>query len=561
MTAGVESCDSEGENVAWRRWEWGCLVASLGILAWVAGLHWESLNTDAVAYVQLAAHYAEGRFKLAISGYWGPMISWLMVPVLMLGGSWQLAARSVMVLSGLVFVAGTLRLWRRLGLPPAWRVVGSVLGVAGATGWSVSAIAPDLLLSGWVALAVSELVSREWPVSKGGCVRAGWWWGLAYLTKAIALPLAVVSIPVIWAGWWYQTGRGRSMHQAAVGRVGLVRTLGVLAVVSLPWITVLSVTYGGVVFSTSGRIAHAVVGPGDGDRYHPFARTFHDPGVGRLTAWEDPSRMEYRYWSPFESRGAFEHQLRVIREHAMTELRLLGSLDGLLLGLVGVVVAAWRGFFRVERSLVDRAWMPGVVLVVLCGGYLPVYIKEVDQRYLVPVWGLSFGLASTAFWWWEVGSGEARRIVRLVGIGLVTISLGVPVLRSAGAVLTGGSDPVSRVAGELAGRMRAAGLRGPVAGSALLGGQRAGLFAAWLAHLPWVGDRMGAGAMDYLRSGARYVVVVRGSAVSQELASDARFEGLDSRLRLVGGEAGEFPLEVFEVRKGSDAVGADWGAR
>ena len=43
------------------------------------------LNTDAIAYMRIAEYWAAGNFELAVTGYWGPLLSLLMVPFLYLG--------------------------------------------------------------------------------------------------------------------------------------------------------------------------------------------------------------------------------------------------------------------------------------------------------------------------------------------------------------------------------------------------------------------------------------------------------------------------------------------
>ena len=43
------------------------------------------LNTDAIAYMRIAEYWVSGNFELAVTGYWGPLLSLLMVPFLLKG--------------------------------------------------------------------------------------------------------------------------------------------------------------------------------------------------------------------------------------------------------------------------------------------------------------------------------------------------------------------------------------------------------------------------------------------------------------------------------------------
>ncbi|MDD9865664.1 MAG: hypothetical protein OXS32_04890, partial [Verrucomicrobiales bacterium] len=74
------------------------------------------LNTDAIAYMRVAEYWSTGNFDFAINGYWGPLLSWLMVPFLWLGVEPLLAGKLAMLISGGVFFHGSLFLVRAVGL-------------------------------------------------------------------------------------------------------------------------------------------------------------------------------------------------------------------------------------------------------------------------------------------------------------------------------------------------------------------------------------------------------------------------------------------------------------
>src|SRR5512141_3166048 len=59
-----------------------CQVTLLCLAGWQND---HMLNPDGIAYLRIASYYAHGQTDLMISGYWGPLISWLMAPLLALG--------------------------------------------------------------------------------------------------------------------------------------------------------------------------------------------------------------------------------------------------------------------------------------------------------------------------------------------------------------------------------------------------------------------------------------------------------------------------------------------
>ncbi len=512
------------------------------LLAWAAWTNRHALNTDAIAYLRLAGYYAHGQSSLMISGYWGPMLSWLIAPLLALGVEPLPTGRIVMAGSAMLFSFGAKTLFQTVNLPRSAVLAGTALAALASVGWSAEYISPDLLVAAWMLLALGQIVSSCWLASPRTAALAGLFWGLAYLAKAVALPLAGITSLAIAGLWWL----ARPTQRRAVAR-RLVLTWLVCGLVALPWITVISLKYSHLTFSTSGRIAHDVVGPSDVERYHPFAITFHRPEPGRITAWEDPSRMAYRDWSPFANARYFHHQLNLIAANASTVLGLLDGFDLLWLGPLAVAIAL-AGLWFHRRVLADQRWCwTAVPLVLLAGIYLPVSVLPTDQRYFYAGYPLMlacvFGAGGWLFTCWQPRAAA----VRLALVGGAFVSFAAPVLLSFALALPGWPNPAAAVARNLATRLEHANIRGPVAGSATILGGRTGLYLAFLINEPWFGDEPGATAVRYLASGAELIVVRRDQPVAAELDRAPGCHDLDPALFASPDEAGRFPLKVYRV--------------
>jgi hypothetical protein len=258
--------------------------------------------------------------------------------------------------------------------------------------------------------------------------------------------------------------------------------------------------------------------------------------------------MDYRYWSPFASEAAFRHQLSVCREHLRTVLELWRSLDWLMLGALAGLYAALLLATKRAR-LRGEPWLGAAIpLVLMSALYLPVYLQPVDQRYLYAAWPLLFVLAG-----WLVATiaghlpTEARPLRKLVR-ALAWVSFGLPAAMALTFGLTGFPNPASEAALELTQRLQKAGVTGPVAGSGMLYGGRAGLYTAYRLNQPWLGDQLNATADDYAASGARLIVLHRNQPAVEQLAASSRFVDLDPRLFASAQEAAGFPLRVFVLR-------------
>src|SRR5262249_39842384 len=87
----------------------------------------------------------------------------------------------------------------------------------------------------------------------------------------------------------YQSGLRQAIRATAIFTAGFLLVAG-------PWIGLLSYKYGHPVISTSGPMAHAIVGPPDMPRDHPDHLHFYKRETGRITTSEDPTNLPYNYW-------------------------------------------------------------------------------------------------------------------------------------------------------------------------------------------------------------------------------------------------------------------------
>ena len=494
------------------------------------------LNTDAISYMRVGEYWSVGNLGFAVNGYWGPLLSWLMVPFLWLGVKPLLAGKLAMLISGMVFFHGSLFLVRSVGLRLIDELIVAWVLALTIPGWMSNHVTPDLLVAGLMAFALGQAVSSDWLANRRRALGTGATWGLAYLAKAVALPIGVV-VSVLLALCW-RLGQAEN-RRAAWRRLGV--SLGLLALVAAPWITVLSLKYDKPTFSTSGPIAHAIVGPGnDRPAPHPFGSTIYQPEPGRVTAWEDPSRMGYDYWSPFGSGENFWHQLTLIGRNAGTVFQFLVAFDGVgaLFGWFGVGtlvfgLALFAKWPWAKNWLADRwRWMV-IPLICLGGIYLPVYVMPVDQRYfylfLPLVMILTLGLFSPFF-----ANKRQTGLVWML-VFLLPLLWHLPSRYSAGLY-----------AQNLAKRMEEAGSVGPIVGSTFFSseGHRLGLYVAWHLGQPWLGDVRSASLEAYKNSGARFTIAIPNSPLAKKLDADPAFKNVTAAL---GDQDG---FQVYEILPG-----------
>jgi hypothetical protein len=452
--------------------------AALGVYVWYAlplyARHKEHLLADVNCYVRRAMYLCRGDIYHAISGYWSPLMSWCIAPLIYFGVDGVYAAHIVVAVAGGVLVAAFgLFLYNFTTFHWAWKLLAMVI-VAMGTALATTVMMADMLLAACLLGYFAVMVSPGLMRCRGMQLLAGVLGGVAYLAKAYAFPFVLIHLPMtlVIRGWG--EGKGQKVvgtaetaaeaaptgAPTALKRAGMawLVTMAGFALVAGPWVGVLSWRYGHVTFSTVGARAHAVVGPAGMTRAWAHFGVQEDPYI---TAAEIPETVPYDFWSPLESRALFEHQMRVIRNNAMEMGRTLMGLDRWRLAAVAMLLAPLAGLGLLEGpgQRWKGLWLLGT-MALFCSGFLPLYFSP---RY---IWMLLLPLGVVLCWRMAL---ELRLPRRWGGLrGWVRAALVLCLAGSFFGELTRllkqrMDDPVSGMYRQLAGDLKRLGLRGPIA--------------------------------------------------------------------------------------------------
>jgi len=507
----------------------------------------ERINPDAVSYIRIAQYYLSGQTDLMVSGVWGPLLSWLIVPWLLVFDDPLLAGHAAVAVSAVVFLFGCSCVLRAARLPGTAIMIGTWITAFLSVAWYGVSLTPDLLMAGLFCYGTSLLSSDKWVANARTAFCAGSVLGAAYLAKAVALPVSALMIIAL-------AGTNVAVYRSSLRQTVRATTIIVAGflIVAGPWIGILSYKYGRPVFSTIGPIAHAIVGPRDIARDHPDQLHFYKPDTGRITTSEDPTNLPYKYWSPFENVAYAVHQAQLIHRNAFAIVWYLKTFDWLGLGLISAIFGylfgtPWR------KSLHEEPWrLSFIPIASLALIYLPVYAGGApwEVRYY---WVAFPFLIAASFGFTLHVSGAVFKhhaVQRALALALVTLSL---IIGNEGAFLQAFSQSESasaeyRASKILANKLRAAGLVGSVAavGPLPLDDRYVAYFLN-VQSFGWVRKLMDAGPEEILSSGTSLVIVPRGTALAQQLRKDRRFASADKQL-FGCDEAKENPVEVFLTR-------------
>jgi len=393
------------------------------------------INPDGIVYVRIARYYLSGDLGRAVSGYWSPLYSWLLVPWLVLGVPGLLATKLLAAVLALTWVVAVSRLGRAYLKTMVGRRCLVISAAASVLPWSMEVISPDLLLAVLLTFYFAVVLNPEMLEKPRRAFASGVLGGLAFLAKAYAFPFFIAHffLTVVLHAWTHPEPR-------ALRRAGVVFLTGILGflLVAAPWVSVLSAKYGTLTITTAAsrrNIPGAVVfGEGHTDR-SPFP-----PGVklapvadGRLTAWEAPDEVNVPTIGPSASASGGIVKLgrgQVILSNLIVIRDELLGFDYFHLALGALLATAFIGFLRgptrVDGSRCLWGFATGSLYVI---GYLPLWARE--SRYYWPIVGLlmviSFGvveqivpaltqLATRA-------DGRPRQDTRWLVVGALVVSL------------------------------------------------------------------------------------------------------------------------------------------
>lgn len=497
------------------------LIAGLIICAWVFRY---SMNADAVAYLRIAQYYAQGNFSLAINSYWGPLFSWLVAPLLILGLDPLISARIVMAISALIFYFACDHFFKRCGVKEEWGAAGRLVAGVASLIWSIQQITPDLLMSGFLTLAASKIIPDNRNANGYNWLFTGVFFGLAFLTKPVAFPIAILFISIFLIIVFVC-----ERHKFFSALKAAIKILAIFLVISIPWITAVSLKYGKFTISSSAKIAHAVVGPELKEHVHPFATQFHKPDKGRITSWEDPTTLPYKFWSPLSSFDNLFYQFKLIGRNLLIVIGLLLALHPVIAFLV---FASIRWFFKWGETgyLSSMSWFRLLLPVfAICVVYLPVWISIKDVRYFYPVLPFVFGSVALFFAmrvepWKLKRPGLVRYLPLLLAIGTI-LTATVP-----SVVQAWNSYKAGLCAHKIAKAIQDSKIEGNIAGSGLIPGGRVGMLTAFLLNRQWLGDSRNPSLEDVLNCGASIFITSSSSSLEKILVNSTQFENITAKI-------------------------------
>lgn len=347
------------------------LVYLLVALALLPGFRW-AINADGISYIAVARRYLAGDWHAAVNGYWGPLLSWLLVPFLAMRMDALLAGKLISMLTGLVTIPGLNVLAKRFDLSGRQRMV--VLAAMLPLLWLFTfyKLTPDFLMVCVLVWYFGVVFDLGYGLRIRDGIICGVLGALAYCTKAFGLPFFLAHFTLMTVlflcGLEDKSQRRGVLRNYLLGMVIFVLFAG-------GWIMVLSGKYEKFTVGNAGSYAHALNSPDFIGQPPVPNRSFIAPADPvAISMWEDPSFLPVLKWSATESVMMLKHQVRVMVKNTIKAIRIYSRYSPLF----GVIVVV---FLVICVKLRRQCLRPGgeaaplLTFVLYSAGYVLVLVE------------------------------------------------------------------------------------------------------------------------------------------------------------------------------------------
>lgn len=364
-----------------------------------------NIGGDGIPYISIAQHYASGHWKEAVNAYWSPLLSWTMTPFVALGIDGEVAYRILVVITAVaILFAGQKIVNRYTKDKPLASIVyqgSTFVLLLYAVQYFVT---PDLLVALWAIVFVFMLSKASTPFgqSRQWLVWLGVLGGIGYLTKAVLLPIFIVST-IVW--FLFLAKAPRNMRFS--GRVRhLAMPFLALSMVVAVWVVPLSFKYESFTLGSAGEYSLSFIGPHSVG--HPFINGLQPPpNRFAVTPWEDPTMHPYASWSPLRSVNDFSFYLgKVLTGNIPGVVSALNQLSPFLIGTFWVII-----LLLISGNINRRHRSPLVVASLLGGVFALAYCASQvvgGGRYLWPILILNITTVSILVGNWPVYAPRLR---------------------------------------------------------------------------------------------------------------------------------------------------------
>jgi len=247
------------------------------------------ITSDSISYISIAQKYAIGDVSNAINGYWGPLISWLLIPFSLFGSTKMYLVHSAKILNliigfftliGVKFLFSKFLSDEKLTNIILFALIPSVLYFA------FYKFTPDLLIVCILLFYLGVLFDPKYSFRLQNGFACGVLGALAYFSKSYAFVFFICHFIIFNIFFYFHEIDNEKRNKV---KKNFILGLTVFLALSGIWIGLISDKYDKITIGTSGTYNQAVLGPESEGHPPLYQGLFEPPNKSAISAWEDPS--------------------------------------------------------------------------------------------------------------------------------------------------------------------------------------------------------------------------------------------------------------------------------
>ena len=351
-----------------------CSIGYLAVALWLWPYYRYQINPDGISYIGIAYKYYNGNFSEAVNGYWGPLLSWVLAPLLGLIKDPLLAFRFLSIAIGWFTFWQSFLLLRKFQFSGTLLILSAVTLLIIITSYVFALVTPDLLFAGICLWLVNGLISLQQSMRTKYIVQVGITAALLYFTKSYGFYFSLAVITVLFVGIFFRKTIGN--RQLAKH---FLTCIGLFLLISLVWIICLTKKYDRFTIATAGKYNHQIFGPSSPGPPMYNRGLMEPPNATATSVREDLSfvNLDEYNWGVFDSRQTLLHQWKLVKinlYYGLEALLQFSWLSFLLLFLLVYYVIKHR------KTILSSPVYPAVVaMFFLPLGYLLLILQD---RYI-----------------------------------------------------------------------------------------------------------------------------------------------------------------------------------
>lgn len=263
---------------------------------------------DEISYITIALKYFNGSFYDAINGIWSPLITWLLLPFILVGIFPPFAFKILQIIIGFFILLIMSKLIDKLKVERSINLLFRIVLIPIILFFIFFTGTPDLLLACLIIFYIYLLINYSFNFNFKRSTVIGFIGSLIYLSKAYGFPFFIVHFTLLsLIGFFFYKSKKKEITKY------YFTSIIVFSLLSVIWIFLLSFKYDQINYTLAGDYNYNFAGP----RYNSIQtlrieKLYQPVNETAVSYWEDPSFLKTERWSPFESLFNFKHQLKII---------------------------------------------------------------------------------------------------------------------------------------------------------------------------------------------------------------------------------------------------------